>query len=94
MTEDKNGLLRGHDLDELRRKITREPFKRAFERIVTRVLEVAEEDRQTDEIPNRGWCHSKYFTPLVLEAGFVYASHDPFEGSLERFPRNLPPQFV
>ena len=72
MTEDENGLLRGYDIEALRQKITLEPFRAAFERIVARVHEAAEKDLLTDEIPNRGWCHSKYFTPLVLEAGFVY----------------------
>ncbi len=72
MTEDKNGLLKGYDIDELRQKITQEPFKRSFERMLDRVHEVATQDRQTDKIPCRGWCHSLYFTPMVLEAGFVH----------------------
>lgn len=69
---DVNGLLRGYDVGRLREKITREPFKASFVRMVAHVHDVAEKDRQTDKISNGGWCHSKYFTPLVLEAGFVY----------------------
>ena len=67
------GLLCGYDLDALREKITRPPFDAIFRTLVEQVRSTAERDRQTDVIPKGGWCHSQYFTPRVLEAGFVCA---------------------
>jgi len=72
MSTDPTGLLAGYDIDELRAKVRREPFKAIFDGIVARVREAARRDRQTDVILPGGWCHSQYFTPMVLEAGFVY----------------------
>lgn len=72
MSTDLTGLLAGYDITELRAKVRREPFREIFDGIAERVRETAERDRQTDVILPGGWCHSQYFTPMVLEAGFVY----------------------
>lgn len=67
------GLLKGYDLDALRAKIRRPPFDAIFKRLVAKVHEAAEKDRQTDKIQSFPWCHSQYVTPGVLEAGFIHA---------------------
>lgn len=72
MDHDPNGLLKGHDIGALREKIRREPFVSIFEDLRRSVDAAAATDRETDTIVSRGWCHSQYFTPKVLEAGFVY----------------------
>ncbi|OGV72139.1 MAG: hypothetical protein A2269_05200 [Lentisphaerae bacterium RIFOXYA12_FULL_60_10] len=68
-----NGLLIGSNLDDLRKKMDRPPFKQAFSEMVQRVHDTAEKDRATDKLTSHGWCHSHFFTPAVLEAGFVHA---------------------
>ena len=72
MITDTIGLLAGYDIDGLREKMRQEPFAPIFDALAAKVREAAEEDRQREEIISRGWCHSQYFTPLVLEAAFVY----------------------
>lgn len=73
MSQEELFLARGCGLDALRAKIGRPPFDAIFQRMVNDVHVTAAKDLQTDKISSHGWCHSQYFTPHVLEAGFLYA---------------------
>ena len=72
MVQDPIGLLKGYDIGALREKIRREPFATIFREVRRAVDAAVSADRATDTIVSHGWCHSQYFTPKVLEAGFVY----------------------
>lgn len=67
------GVLAGWSREGLLDKISREPFAAVFERLREAVRAAAEEDSRTTELKTGGWCHSQYFTPLVVEAAFVHA---------------------
>lgn len=67
------GLLCGYDLNELQSRIQLPAVHPFYQRLYQMTRQAAEADLSTDELPCRGWCHSLYFTPRVLEAGFIYA---------------------
>lgn len=71
MENDPTGLLAGFDVEALRRKTKRAPFAAIYEEIRRAVGDAIAADGDGGEIVSRGWCHSQYFTPQVLEAGFV-----------------------
>jgi len=67
------GLFKGYDLQKLRAKINKSPFKIMFSNLQKAVKKTAQIDAQKKDIESFGWCHSLYFTPMVMEAGFLYA---------------------
>lgn len=67
------GLLRGFDRAELKSRIGRPAIQPLYAHLYRVTRAAAEADLATDELPCRGWCHSLYFTPRVLEAGFIHA---------------------
>ena len=69
---DDNGLLAGYDLEHLRDKIERPPFAGVLAGMTERFRHVAEQDAAAETIRPGGWCHSLYFTPMVLEAAFLW----------------------
>jgi hypothetical protein len=73
MTITDRGLLCGYDLKELQSRIQLPGVQPFYQRLYQATRTEAAADLSTDELPCRGWCHSLYFTPRVLEAGFIYA---------------------
>lgn len=65
-------LLAGLDTETLSSRLAREPLASVFRAYVERIQATAEEELRTPHIRSRGWCHSQYFTPAVLDAAFVW----------------------
>lgn len=69
---DDTGLLKGYDIDALRRKIRSAPFATIYDALSEAAYKAIDADLESDVIVSRGWCHSQYFTSRVMEAAFVY----------------------
>ncbi|MHC4883704.1 MAG: hypothetical protein ACYTGH_01320 [Planctomycetota bacterium] len=78
---DKIGLLRRYDLDELRTKVKQAPFADSLRQMKRQFASVAKRDSETTVIRDGGWCHSRFFTPMVIDAGFLYAIDGDEEGA-------------
>lgn len=72
MTTDTTGLLTGYAIDALCVKMRQAPFAPIFDDLIASMRETAAMDCERDVIQPGGWCHSLFFTPMVMEAGFVY----------------------